>query len=125
MLLDGGNNANISPNLRLFYLETVLPIVRGYTSALERYFGFDIEPITATVSALQPEIKEKTDAIVSLVNNGLITVNEGRIELRREPMPDPKYNELREPKNITGSATDPSVGGKPPASGDNTNDNKK
>lgn len=125
VLLDGGNNANISPNLRLFYLETVLPIVRGYTSALERYFGFDIEPITATVSALQPEIKEKTDAIVSLVNNGLITVNEGRIELRREPMPDPKYNELREPKNITGSATDPSVGGKPPASGDNTNDNKK
>lgn len=118
VLLDGGNNANISPNLRLFYLETVLPIVRGYTSALERYFGFDIEPITAVVSALQPEMKEKTDAIVSLVNNGLLTVNEGRIELRRDPMSDPKYDELREPKNITGSATDPSIGGKPPQSGD-------
>lgn len=118
VLLDGGNNANISPNLRLFYLETVLPLVRGYTSALERYFGFDIEPITATVSALQPDIKEKTDSIVSLVNNGLITVNEGRVELRLEKVNDPKYDILREPKNITGSATDPSVGGRPP--GDNT-----
>lgn len=118
VLLDGGNNANISPNLRLFYLETVLPLVRGYTSALERYFGFDIEPITATVSALQPDVKEKTDSVVSLVNNGLITVNEGRVELRLEKIADPKYDILREPKNITGSATDPSVGGRPP--GDNT-----
>lgn len=119
VLLDGGNNANISPNLRLFYLETVLPLVRGFTSALERYFGFDIEPITATVSALQPDFKEKSDSLSSLANNGLMTVNECRVELRLPVMSDPKYNELREPKNITGSATDPSIGGKPPASGDN------
>ena len=38
ILLDGGNNANISPNLRLFYLETVLPIVRNFNSALENIF---------------------------------------------------------------------------------------
>jgi len=35
LLLMGGNNANISPNLRLFYLETVLPMVRRYVSSLE------------------------------------------------------------------------------------------
>lgn len=113
ILLDGGNNANIAPNLKLFYLETILPIVRAYTSALERYFGFDIEAVTATVSALQPEIKDKTDSVVSLVNNGLITQNEGRIELRYDKMADPKYDILRDPKNITGSATDPSTGGRP------------
>ena len=37
ILMEGGNNANISPNLRLFYLETVMPIVRRFTSSLERY----------------------------------------------------------------------------------------
>ena len=122
ILLDGGNNANINPNLRLFYLETILPIVRGYTSALERYFGFDIEPITATVSALQPDIKEKSDSLSSLANNGLMTVNECRIELRLPPMSDPKYNELREPRNITGSAANPSVGGRPPEPSDDSGD---
>lgn len=122
ILLDGGNNANINPNLRLFYLETILPIVRGYTSALERYFGFDIEPVTATVSALQPDIKEKSDSLSSLANNGLMTVNECRIELRLPPMSDPKYNELREPRNITGSAANPSVGGRPPEPSEDSGD---
>ena len=45
ILLNGGNNANIGPNLRLFYLETVLPLVQLYHSSLERYFGYDIEPV--------------------------------------------------------------------------------
>ena len=40
ILLDGGNNANIRPNHRLYYLETVLPIVRKMAYAFERYFGF-------------------------------------------------------------------------------------
>ena len=38
ILLEGGNNANISPNLRLFYLETVIPILNNYVSSLERFF---------------------------------------------------------------------------------------
>ena len=113
ILLAGGNNANIAPNLRLFYLETVLPIIRGYTSALERFYGYDIEAITSSVSALQPEGKDRANEVTTLVNNGLLTVNEGRIELRREPLADPKYDIPREPKNITGSAVDSSVGGRP------------
>ena len=28
ILMDSGNNANIRPNMRLYYLETILPIVR-------------------------------------------------------------------------------------------------
>ena len=42
ILLDGGNNANIRPNHRLYYLETILPIVRKIGYAFERYFGFAI-----------------------------------------------------------------------------------
>jgi HK97 family phage portal protein len=113
ILLAGGNNANISPNLRLMYLETVLPIVRGYTSALERFFGYDIEPITSNVSALQPEIKEIAGFNATLVNGGIITPNEARANLRLPPIEGEENDTLRIPANITGSAADPSQGGKP------------
>lgn len=112
ILLAGGNNANISPNLRLFYLETVLPIVRGYISAVERYFGYDVEAITTTVSALQPELKDVAAYHATLVNGGIIAPNEARIELRYDSKPG--HDDLRVPANIAGSAVNPSLGGKPP-----------
>ena len=111
LLLDGGNNANISPNLRLFYLETVLPIVRRYTSALERFFGYDIEAITSNVSSLQPELKEIAAYHSTLVNAGILTPNEARVELRYAKLPG--SDELRIPANIAGSAANPSEGGAP------------
>lgn len=111
ILLMGGNNANISPNLRLFYLETVLPMVRRYVSSIERYFGYDVEPITSNVNALQPELKDIAQYHVSLVNGGVITPNEARTELRYEPLDG--HDELRIPANIAGSAADPSQGGRP------------
>lgn len=112
ILLAGGNNANIAPNLRLFYLETVLPIVRGYVSAVERFFGFDVEAITTTVSALQPELKDIASYHSTLVNGGIISPNEARTELRFDPKPG--HDDLRVPANIAGSAANPSQGGKPP-----------
>lgn len=111
VLFDGGNNANISPNLRLFYLETVLPVVRKFTSAMERYFGYDVEPITTNVSALQPELKDLASFLTSLVNGGVITPNEARVELRYEKKTG--LDEIRVPANIAGSAANPSVGGAP------------
>jgi len=111
VLFDGGNNANISPNLRLFYLETVLPISRSFVSAVERYFGYDVEPITAGVSALQPELKDVSAYLTSLVNGGIITPNEARTELRYEALSG--NDEIRVPANIAGSAVDPSKGGAP------------
>jgi len=113
LLLDGGNNANISPNLRLFYLETIMPIIAKYTSAMERYFGYDIGPITSNVSALQPELKEVATYHSTLVNAGILTANEARKELRYDVDKDPKSNELRIPANIAGSAANPSLGGAP------------
>lgn len=111
ILLAGGNNANITPNLRLFYLETVLPITRKFVSSLERYFGYDIEAITASVSALQPELKDIAAYHSTLVNAGIITANEARKELRYAPMTG--HDEIRIPANIAGSAADPSKGGRP------------
>lgn len=112
VLIDGGNNANISPNLRLFYLETVLPIARKFTSAVERYFGYDIEVVTSSVSALQPDIKDIATYHVSLVNGGILTPNEAREELRYAPKSD--CDDIRVPANIAGSATNPDQGGAPP-----------
>jgi HK97 family phage portal protein len=111
ILLAGGNNANISPNLRLFYLETVLPIVRRYTSAIERFFGYDVEAVTASVSALQPELKDIAAYHATLVNGGIISPNEARVELRYPPKTG--HDDLRIPANIAGSASNPSVGGRP------------
>ncbi len=111
ILLEGGNNANISPNLRLMYLETILPIVNKYTSALERFFGFDISPIQANVSALQPDLKDVAAYHSTLVNAGILTPNEARLELRYTALAD--LNEVRIPANIAGSAANPSVGGAP------------
>ena len=115
VLLDGGNQANISPNLRLFYLETVLPVVRKYISCMEQLFGYDIEAIVSNVSALQPEMKDIAAYHVGLVNGGVLTVNEARTELRYEKDKDPASDQLRIPANIAGSATNPNVGGRPPA----------
>lgn len=111
ILLDGGNNANISPNLRLFYLETVLPIVNRYVSAVERFFGYDIGAVTSTVSALQPEMKDVAAYYTTLVNGGVLSPNEARVELRYEAKPG--HDDLRVPANIAGSASNPSVGGAP------------
>jgi len=111
ILLQGGNNANISPNLRLFYLETVLPMNRKFISAVERYFGYDIEAITSSVSALQPELKDIAAYHSTLVNAGIITPNEARTELRYEVIAG--NDDLRIPANIAGSAANPSTGGRP------------
>lgn len=113
LLLDGGNNANISPNLRLFYLETIMPIINRLVSGLERYFGYDISPITSNVSALQPELKEIAAYHSTLVNGGILTPNEARVELRYDKDKDSKSDELRIPANIAGSAANPSIGGAP------------
>lgn len=111
LLLDGGNNANISPNLRLFYLETVMPIINKFISAIEKFFGYDVEAITANVSSLQPELKEIAAYYSTLVNAGIITPNEAREALRYTKLPG--QDDVRIPANIAGSASNPSTGGKP------------
>ena len=56
LMLDSGNNANIRPNMRMYYLETILPIVRKMNFALERYFGSLLSEDITDIPALQPEL---------------------------------------------------------------------
>jgi len=111
LLLDSGNNANIRPNHRLYYLETVLPIVRKVNFAFERFFGFDLIEDMSGVPAMQPELKDQAAYYSTLVNTGIISPNEAREHLRMEPLEG--HNDLRVPANIAGSAANPSEGGRP------------
>ena len=113
ILLDSGNNANIRPNIQLFYEATVLPIVAKLISSYERFFAYDMEPDVAKVRALRPELREAAQYYQGLVNTGIMTINEARAELRLELSDEEHADELRIPQNIAGSATNPSEGGRP------------
>lgn len=116
ILFDSGNNANIRPNMRLYYLETILPIVRKINSGLERFFGFEIvEDITET-PALQPELRDASAYYTSLVNGGIITPAEARERLGFHEIEGTA--EIRVPANIAGSAANPDEGGRPPEEND-------
>jgi HK97 family phage portal protein len=114
ILLNSGNNANLRPNIQLFYEMTVLPLVSKLISSYERFFAYDMEPEVVKVRALRPELKEAGQYFTGLVNGGIMTPNEARVELRLEPMSDGEADELRIPQNIAGSAEDPNTGGRPP-----------
>ena len=111
ILLDGGNNANIRPNHRLYYLETILPIVRKLGYALERYFGFEVSEDVTGIPALQPELRDQAAYYATLVNTGIMSPNEAREALGRDPVNG--FDEPRVPANIAGSATNPEEGGRP------------
>jgi HK97 family phage portal protein len=114
ILLDGGNNANIRPNHRLYYLETVLPIVRKMGYALERYFGFSLSEDVTGIPALQPELRDQAAYYATLVNTGIISPNEAREAIGKEPVDG--FDDPRVPANIAGSAVNPEEGGRPPES---------
>lgn len=116
VLIKSGNNANITPNMVLFYDLTILPLVAQFASAFEQRFdGLLIRPDATNVSVLQPDLKTQATYVSTLVNAGIIDPNEGRAKLNIEPKDDPEMNKIRIPQNITGSATRPDTGGAPPS----------
>jgi len=117
ILMDGGNNANIRPNHRLYYLETILPIVRKIGYALERFFGFSITEDVTGIPALQPELRDQAAYYATLVNTGIISPNEARDALGKDPVNG--FDEPRVPANIAGSAANPEQGGRPTEPVDN------
>ena len=111
IMLDSGNNANIRSNHRMYYLETVLPIVEKMIKALERYFGYTITPDISNIPALQPELRDSAAYYSTLVNAGIITPNEAREALNYDEVFG--AGEIRVPANIAGSASNPAEGGRP------------
>ena len=116
IMLDSGNNANIRPNMRMYYLETILPIIRKMNFAMERFFGFALSEDITNIPALQPELRDQSQYYSALVNTGIISPNEARDALGFEPVEG--YDDLRVPANIAGSAANPDEGGRPTESGE-------
>jgi len=111
ILMDSGNNANIRPNHRLYYLETILPITNKIRYAFERYFGFKLDENVSGIPALQPELRDQAGYYATLVNTGIMTPNEAREALRLERVEG--FDTPRVPANIAGSAVNPEEGGRP------------
>tara|TARA_R100000008_G_scaffold41603_1_gene23978 strand:- start:4448 stop:5656 length:1209 start_codon:yes stop_codon:yes gene_type:complete len=111
ILLDGGNNANIRPNHRLYYLETILPIINKIAYAFERYFGFKLDENVSGIPALQPELRDQASYYATLVNTGIMSPNEAREALRLESIDG--FDTPRVPANIAGSSANPEEGGRP------------
>lgn len=115
VLMKSGNNANIAANQVLFYEHTILPIVSMFASAFTQYFNSSlIRPDKSVITALQPDLRTQSQYYVSLVNSGIITADEARERLGFPKIDSADTNSIRMPQNITGSATNPSVGGRPP-----------
>lgn len=125
ILLDSGNNANLRPNIDLLFNLTIIPMVRKFIAVYEGFFAFDIKELTYEIPALAPDAKAQSDRLTALVNNGVMTGQEARSELRLEKIEDPLLDKIRIPANVAGSATDVTgqEGGRPEgSSGDSTND---
>lgn len=113
VLVDSGNNANIRPNHRLYYLETIIPVIKKLNSAYQAFFGFEIYEDVAGIPALQPELRDEAAYYSTLVNGGVITPDEARKGMGMDPLADNAGATIRVPANIAGSAANPSVGGRP------------
>lgn len=110
VLLTSGNNANISPNEKMFYYNTIMPICDKISGSLEAFFGYDIKPVYGNVLALKDDLKDISTYYTSLVNSGIVTPNEARESLRIERLEDQDMDTIRIPANIAGSAKPGSPG---------------
>lgn len=113
VLINGGNNANIYPNLRMFFINTVNPYVEKIAGALTTFFGYDIRPDYISQTALQPDLNDQANFLTSLTNSGIITKNEARKKLNLPVDKSPDSDTLITPANIAGSSLDPNTGGRP------------
>lgn len=113
ILIDSGNNANINPNIRLFYLETILPLLEKILSGFERFYGYDLKPVKQNILALKPEMKDEANYFSTLVNAGILTRNEARAKLRLQDHDADFADDLILPANVAGSALDSGAGGNP------------
>lgn len=120
VLIQSGNNANITPNQAMFYTHTIIPILQQFASAFAHRFDVIITPDKQSITALRPDTRSEALFYVSLTNGGIITPNEARIGLRFDKLEDETCDEIRIPQNIAGSAVDPTQGGRPANSGPNS-----
>ena len=62
--MDGGNNANIRPNHRLYYLETILTYSKKNRLCFREIFGFKLDEDVTGIPALTTRIKRPSKLIM-------------------------------------------------------------
>jgi len=119
VLIKGGNNANITPNIKLFYNFTIKPFVETVASALTHHVRkvykdakktYFIRPDFDAVQILREDFNSYSSSVKGLFTVGIISRNEARELLRMEKVEEDMFIT---PANIAGSAQDPSQGGRP------------
>ena len=104
ILLDSGNNANIRPNQVVLFRNNFTNSEKD-KFCTRKIFGFEIKEDISNIPALQPELRDAASYYSSLVNGGIMTVNEAREALAYEPLDG--QDDIRAPANIAGSAVNP------------------
>lgn len=116
VLISSGNNANIKPNVDLFYNFTVDPFVSTVASALTFHAKLNYQPEFknlkflpdySDIPILQSDYATRTNAIKSLYTVGIMSLEEARAQLKLGRV-DPTHTFLI-PVNIAGSAVDPTM----------------
>ena len=127
VLLKSGNNANLEANEKLFYNHTILPVVDLFASAFQHFFInqglMNIYPDKSNILCLQADLTDQATFYSGMVNTGILTPNEAREALKYPVMKENQsqkpengagdMDKVRIPQNITGSATNPTSGGRP------------
>ena len=116
-IIFGSENENTKANQERFYKFTVLPILEQLCSAFEHYYGglITVRVDRFAIEALREDTDKRTNRVRSLVATGIMSVNDARRAEGLEPIEDEYANKPFIPQNITGSAVDPRLGGRPPA----------
>jgi HK97 family phage portal protein len=127
VLLKSGNNANLEANEKVFYNHTVLPVVEMFAAAFQHFFFsqglMKIYPDKSNILCLQADLSDQATFYSGMVNSGILTPNEAREQLKYPTITENQsqpvgsiggdMDKIRIPQNITGSATNPTTGGRP------------
>ena len=118
VLIKSGNNANISPNYKLFVYTTVYPFALNFASQLTRHLHqfysktekLKVKPSLDNLVFLQDDKVKRNNAIKTLVTSGIVTINEAREMLHIPKSDDENADTLLIPANITGNHFEASPG---------------
>lgn len=112
VLISAGNNANITPNVKLFIFLTIAPFVDAVASDLTRHLH-NFYPGTKKLKIignyenlliLKDDFLKLSNSVKTLYTTGILNKNEVRLRLGYKPVEDGDI--FIEPQNITGSHFD-------------------
>lgn len=118
VLINSGNNANLSNNYKLFIFTTVYPLVLNMCSQLTLHLRkfyrntgkYKVVPVLDNLPYLQEDMINRTNSTKTLVTTGILTINEGRTALKYPVSDNSLCDEHLIPQNITGAHFEPSPG---------------